>query len=170
MSGFRVTKYNPQLRDADGAYLRSEWTAVSDIGRAFEGRILQAKEYLRVESSYVSAVRIFLATSGVTWLRVTELERYGITEKKLVGNSTEVKRHYQNVSDGRVVRGDDLDWVVRLVLREAIWCILRGDNGFYVQFGYDYYMFVGAEHLRDVPPPMPDGMFAERYDWAWLRK
>ena len=34
---FRVTKYDPRFRDPSGAYMREEWTAVSDIGRTFGG-------------------------------------------------------------------------------------------------------------------------------------
>jgi hypothetical protein len=62
------------------------------------------------------------------------------------------------------VCGSDLDWVVRLALREALWCRLKGERGFYVHFGYDYYMYIGSEVLGADPPPMPPGMFAEVFD------
>ena len=35
MIEYRVTKYNPALRDARGAYIAAEWTSVADIGCEF---------------------------------------------------------------------------------------------------------------------------------------
>jgi len=34
--------------------------------------------------------------------------------------------------------------VCRLVLREILWCKLESPNGFYIHFGYDYYMYFGS--------------------------
>jgi len=39
---YRITKYNPMNRDANGAYLLNEWTSFSDIGKTFDGKTLTA--------------------------------------------------------------------------------------------------------------------------------
>ena len=64
MIEYRVTKYNPALRDARGAYIADEWTSVKDIGRAFGGVVLTDSEYRRVEEAYVSSVFAFLKEGG----------------------------------------------------------------------------------------------------------
>src|SRR5690349_6383481 len=74
MVGFRVTKYDPYLRSPNGVYSRNEWTSVSDVGRAYDGRVVSCSDYLRVETSYVLAVRGFLEASQLHTLRVTDLQ------------------------------------------------------------------------------------------------
>jgi hypothetical protein len=54
MLEFRITKYNPAFRGEAGASTRDEWTAVSDIGRAFAGAVLTETEYQRVEDAYAA--------------------------------------------------------------------------------------------------------------------
>jgi hypothetical protein len=73
---FRVTKYDPAHRDARGAYTRDEWTAVSDIGRAFGGVVLTEPEYRRVEDAYVTAAVAFLREAEVPSLAVAGLENH----------------------------------------------------------------------------------------------
>src|SRR5438105_2484874 len=37
-----------------------------------------------------------------------------------------------------------IDLLVRLALREEVSLKINGENGFYVHFGWDYYMYVGG--------------------------
>jgi hypothetical protein len=39
---FRVTKYNPELRDRAGAFTAHDWTSITEVGSAFNGRVLTA--------------------------------------------------------------------------------------------------------------------------------
>ena len=165
MVGFRVTKYDPSLRLPNGNYSRDEWTSASDIGRECDGRIFTCSDYLRVETSYVDAVRSFLEASELRSLRVADLQVNEITAETLASELVEETRaQAATVVDGMVVRGEDLGWIVRLALREALWCRLKGDHGFYVHFGYDYYMYVGSEKLSAVPAQVPPGVFAEPFE------
>ena len=43
---YRITKYDPTLRDAEGRYLPWTWTSYSDIGRAVNGCALCPAAYL----------------------------------------------------------------------------------------------------------------------------
>jgi hypothetical protein len=162
MVGFRVTKYDPGLRLTTGAYAKDEWTSATDIGRSFGGRAVAVSDYIRVENSYVRAVQIFLEWSGLRHLTVADLQ---INE--IDGNSFPLELAQETIERARSpandaeVSGDELDWLVRLSLREAIWCRLIGTSGFYVHFGYDYYMYIGAEAPGDIAPHMPEGIFAE---------
>jgi hypothetical protein len=165
MSAFRVTKYNPEFRLLDGSFGPEEWTSVADVGKVFCGRTFTLSDYLVAEDAYVEAVRLFLAESGERCLRVAGLESYGsnceLLPRALV---EETKKHSSSVKDAQNVRGEDLEWIVRLVLRDAIWCRLEGATGFYVHFGYDYYMYVGSDALGSVAPTMPPGVFAEVFE------
>jgi len=51
MIEYRVTKYDPSLRDARGAYSADDWTSVTDIGHAFGGVTLTDTEYQRIEQA-----------------------------------------------------------------------------------------------------------------------
>jgi hypothetical protein len=129
MFEYRVTKYDPAFRDTSGAYNRAEWTAVSDIGRSFNGEPLTEAEYLRVESAYIATALEFLRESGVSSLVVRGLENH--REAALTfGNGAHLSLEQVGVSLSRV-------------LREEFWCKLEGPDSF-VHIGYDYYMYLGV--------------------------
>jgi hypothetical protein len=54
MIEYRVTKYDPALRDARGAYTADEWIQFKQIGSAFGGVVLTEGEYLRIEQAIPS--------------------------------------------------------------------------------------------------------------------
>ena len=70
MIEYRVTKYDPVLRDATGAYTSDDWTAVTDIGCAFGGVILTEDEYRRVEQAYVDSALAFIREGRLSSLTV----------------------------------------------------------------------------------------------------
>ena len=63
-----------------------------------------------------------------------------------------------------VVSDQDLDKVVRMTLREVIWCKMIGDNGVYLHFGYDYYMYIGSNIEAASLGAPPQGMFYEEME------
>lgn len=52
---YRVSKYDPQYR-INGIYQKDEWTAISDVGKVYEGKMFTEDEYCNVEQSYVDFV------------------------------------------------------------------------------------------------------------------
>jgi|SRR5687767_8429806 len=52
MNEYRITKYDPRLRDSSGAYsLPEEWTSYSDVGRTVSPRsVLREESWCRFES------------------------------------------------------------------------------------------------------------------------
>jgi hypothetical protein len=138
---------------------------VSDVGRAYDGRIVTCSEYLQVETSYVQALKRFLEASRLKTLRVADLQVNEIGGSSIPCElADETRAHVGIVVDGLSVCGRELDWVVRLALREALWCRLKGEGRFYIHFGYDYYVYVGSDELNPIPPPMPPGIFAEVFE------
>lgn len=161
MTGFRVTKFDPAKRGKGGCFAASEWTSVSDIGKSFAIGVLTPSEYLRIEDAYVETVRRFIASTGAGFLRVCDLELKGDGKRAPHEIMLEASRHVGLVMEGAQLSGRELDWAVRLNLREVVWCRLKGDGGLYVHFGYDYYMYVGSDAAGLVLPSLPEGMHAE---------
>lgn len=169
MAGFRVTKYDPALRRRDGSYGRDEWTSVSDIGRRYLGVEVGVADYLAVEDCYVESVRRFLGAWMVPSLCVIDLELKGVSAALSVVLQAQAHDELLHLSEGVDVRDVSLERVVRLALREVIWCRLEGARGAYVHFGYDFYMYLGCD-MPDAPLPLlPTGMYAEPFVSPYLR-
>lgn len=127
MIEYRVSKYNPALRDSNGAYTGEDWTSMSDVGRSFGGVTLTQAEYQRVESAYVSAAVAFLREAGVSELRVLDLENPQ-------GLQLEVE-------EGMILPLELAADVIGALLREEFWCLLKAEGGS-VHVGYDYLMSI----------------------------
>jgi hypothetical protein len=148
LSSWRVTKYDPARRDAGGAYQGDDWTAESDIGGTFGGKILTRDDYLRVENAYLAAIAAFLEDSGVTRLQVRNLEA--------------IDEGADASLEGTWVEGEQLLAVARDTLRTRQWCKLEAP-GFHVHFGYDYYMYIGSAQPceRAIAAARAAGLFVE---------
>ena len=144
MQRLRVTRYDPARRDAEGRFLDDTWTSVSDIGKRFGGQVLTAEEYLRVEAAYVETILGLLSAAGVPELVVSGVEQHDLPVGWTLPDDEELRRELDRVADGVVVSGAVLARVIRLALREHLWCKLSAANGAYVHFGYDYYTYVGV--------------------------
>ena len=126
MNYYRVTKYSPAYRDERGFYTRDEWTSYSDIGKTFSGVLLTKTEYLKAEKRYISFCIDLWRLAGSKPLKICDLEtilRITIPE---------------TITDEK-----ELSFVVQAVLREKCWFKLKR-YGFFIHFGYDYYMYVGT--------------------------
>lgn len=155
---YPVTKYDPSLRDATGAYIGCDWTSRSDIGRAFDSGMLSEAVYLNVENSYLSAMKSFLIEAGI--------ESLGLTALELRDAPADGFPHRGNLSIAQ-----SLDFA-RLVLREESWGKLVVPGKAYVHFGYDYYMYIGVPSKceRSIAIARDLGLFVERIRSPYLRQ
>ena len=124
---FRVTKFDPRLRDERGAYRGDDWTSISEIGGRFGNEVLTLDRYLTVEAAHLCAVAVFARDAGVDKLTV----------------------HGGGGDLGDLAAGQELDLLgitdaVRENLRERIDARLENDR-FYVHVGFDYYLYVGSD-------------------------
>jgi hypothetical protein len=62
---YRITKYDPGKRDAQGRYVADEWTMYSQVGQAVGGVVLTIEEYRQTESAYINAVLTLLDECAV---------------------------------------------------------------------------------------------------------
>ena len=76
MFQWRVTKYDPANRNAEGRYVHDEWTSISDVGKTFADKSLTLESYLRVESAYADTALRFIEESGAPRLFARGVERH----------------------------------------------------------------------------------------------
>ncbi len=164
---YRVTKYDISYRrlagwnanneSSTGAYTRSEWTSISDIGRSFDGVLLTPDEYQRVEDAYVAVAISFLKESRLSAVTIEGLE---CSEPFPIP-----------LEEGMTIDIRNLPEVVRLILQEKVWCRLNAQNTF-LHFGYDYYMYVGVS--RECPKSKQFarnlGLFVENFKSPYKRR
>lgn len=82
-----------------------------------------------------------MQAAGVTLLSVAGLE----TRDPSVGPLPPLDLEFE-LRDGALLSVHVLDTVVRLALREALWCELHETDRLRIRFGWDDYMYVGSVH------------------------
>jgi hypothetical protein len=163
MLQFRITKYDPALRDARGAYQRDVWISPSQIGRAFEDEVFTEAEYLQVEAAYVTAAIAFLQEAGVTALTVEGLEN--------------PRGAALPFTEGSPLGLEEIAEALRRILREDFWCRLEGPEAF-LHVNWDYYLFVGVPIACPAAEALAQqlGLFVEpcispsRNEWRPVRE
>lgn len=143
---YRITKYNPELRNEDGCFAADEWTSVSDIGKEFCNGVFTKEEYQKTEDSYVNAISEILKEKGISELIVRDLEK---DEKTEFGLSFEEKQLFEEITNNEHINLYKAEPLIRLVLREMLWCRLCSDlEDVKIEFGYDYYMYVSCSEIE----------------------
>ena len=144
---WRVTRYDPALRNKRGHYPVGDWCFFGEVGDTFNGEELTFQRYLVWETAYANAAVAFFADSGLDALQIERLEYENIASVD-AEQYQDIKLSPSSLSTGMLVTKDTLADVVRLNLREVIWCKLatghREDCRFYLHFGWDFYMFIGS--------------------------
>lgn len=168
MFSWRITKYNPQYRNALGRYTKKEWTSVSEVGVDFGGYLLTKEDYIHVEDSYVSAVIEFMNSLKITSLRIKCLEKRN--ELRGEDYTDEMSRLHKMLKENGVLNIDEIRNIVRMVLRETVWCKLENTDSMFVHFGYDYYMYIGSNKMckKTIDKIMKMGLFVEPYSSPYL--
>ena len=157
LTNYRITKYNPQKRDSQGAYLDfEEWTSISDVGKA-TALFLTYEAYEEIENAYVAAVKTVLKEKNRFALNTSDVELHHVEsdfrtfeiDGRLASLSVDFSKEIVDIRDGVTLSGSELDKFIRLILREVIWMKLFNDV-MVVTFGYDYYMYVECEELQAI--------------------
>lgn len=153
---YRITHYDPALRDAEGRFLGDRWTCVSDIGKTFDGRQLSKDDYLETETAYVAALLNLFDASGLSHLRATNvrtgLQQPDNDDPAVVGHDDGTMSHHllpaldiPKLAEDEPVARAAIEQIVRLSLREISICRLEIDGRFFAHFGWDFYMYVGCK-------------------------
>lgn len=162
MLWYRITKYNPAYRDASGAYIKDEWISFSDVGKYYNDEIFSIQEYERVEQAYIQAIVKLMHFFGIDQLKCIYCWK---PEKKLIDTTVpqEWVSVYDRIRRGSIISGNEIEVLLRLILRDYLVCKLAYRDQFFVHFGYDYYMYVGvpydcASALQEI---QKTGLFVE---------
>jgi hypothetical protein len=141
---YEINKYPPSLFK-HGRFLREDWTACTDIGRAPPGGPPDKQEYLRVEGLYVAAVATLARTVDPDLLQVHALEFWDTASDSLANvGLADVLDGSAAPAEGELVAGARLDNLVRRCLREAAWLELMVAPKLLVHFGYDMRLIVAS--------------------------
>ena len=144
---YRITKYNPALRDSKGSFLGSEWTSILDN--------VPFDSYLRVENRYSKSVLDCMALCGIKKVKITSIE-----------NHHPPFRLSRKINEINCRDWGAIDMLVRSALRAMLWFKLEGSRSFYVHFGYDYYMYLGGRF--EVPEKKMNGLYVEPFKSPYL--
>jgi hypothetical protein len=157
---YRVTKYDPSLRNGNGAFTKDEWTSHSDIERVFNGVALSEAEYLSVEAAYLFAVEAFLHEAKVEMLQLRGLE------------NNAARKLPKYIQPQAMLTVPQCVEFARIALREVAWGKLVAPGRAYVHFGYDYYMYFGlpSQCLNSISAVQSRGLFVEPFRSPYLRK
>jgi hypothetical protein len=152
---YRISKYDPEYKDDDGKFLHREWTSISDI---IEGKNSDSFEtYYKTESAYADTVRLIMQQQDLDTLILDGMEYLPPTKQEF--NDHLFKGYYKHIvptfvaeledlKDGYKLKGEQLEMMIRLILREVLWAELLAPD-LKISFGYDYYMYVTC-------PPLPE--------------
>lgn len=154
MFSYRITKYNPNLRDNKGIYTDTEeWTSFSDIGKTIHGKLFTLESYLEVENKYIDTVIYFMEKMDIETLTIKDLEIY--TESKLP----------EGIKDNVLVDKNLIRNIITLILREDIWAKLECNKELQIHFGYDYYMYIisSEKNLEVIKKIRELGLYVENY-------
>jgi len=158
---WRITKYDPLKRNADGSYLdHEEWTCFSEVGTK-----ISMEEYEATEEKYINTITTFMTEMGLNRVYVIALEQ----------RSDEIKHQKANeflskIWIGKAVTAQEVRELVKLTLRNAIWCKLGYKKKFFVHFGYDYYMYIGASEdcTEAIEVVKETGLFVEDFKSPYI--
>ncbi len=161
---WRVTKYNPALRDDNGYYtLVEEWTCPSEIGKTINGNEFTLEEYLRVEAAYIDTVVQFLNASDLDSLRILQCSTVTISSEERQAILYEPAFKDVQVAVDRVVTIPEIRTICQMVLRNLLFCDFYAKDQFFVHFGWDYYMYIGSSEnsLSAIAFAENSGLFVE---------
>jgi hypothetical protein len=168
MDWWRISKYDPAFRDENYVYQREEWTSAADIGSTFNSATLDEETYLATETAHVEAVRAFMVDAGVAALAVTSFEPpseedYVYLQKLPLPDTRELAHRMRQVREGDEFSGEQLDRLLRLLVRRVFWCRLVHSAPFTVDVGEYLYVSIGtvADSTRAIARTRELGLFVE---------
>lgn len=170
MHTWRITKYNPLLRDNNGNYTIEEWTSYSDIGKYFEGKQLTFNDYIEVENKYINAVLQFMNCLQLQKLEIREQEKYEEDVNNDKNIDYEMSALFKKIEDRTTINIVDVPSLCKLILREHLWGKLEFNPTLYIHFGYDYYMYIGCSKKCEttLEKITASGLYIEQFSSPYL--
>lgn len=154
MKHYQISKYSGQEGDT--------WSAVTDIGKIYEGERLSQAEYLRVEDLYIKFIERFLTKNTATYKVkfLMDLRGEDGADKSLFNlDSWNIK-----IRGGEYLDTASIITISRLSLRDLMGLRLEADCGSYIAFGYDFYLRIGVSDECCLDTSSTNGLFINQMD------
>lgn len=173
MYKYNISKYNPSFRDSNWIYMKEDWTAISDIGRTFDSKILTVKDYIDTEDRYIKAIQTILSFYNLPYLKVCKVRKSFEEEnfKELIARrkveyTPDILDMYSKVEDIERLTYKDIDSFFRLLLREDIGANLSYPRKMKIFICYDYLMGIHCSRSleRVIPAIEALGLFVEKFN------
>jgi len=76
---------------------------------------------------------------------------------------------FKKIKDVISINKTDVDLLIRLILREKLWCMFTSKS-MSVRFGWDYYMYIGSVNkcVKGIKKVEQQGLFVEECDSEYL--
>lgn len=118
-----------------------DWTAISDIGKNFHGKVLTFEEYLKEEDRHVQLIVDILNSLQVKSLDVRYLGKSASLRVHQIHHylNSNLGMLYQELENGLTLSTNRLQDAIRLSLRECIDCLFI-DEAIEIAVDYDYYL------------------------------
>lgn len=119
---YRITKYNPVLRNENGEYISEEWISPWQVDKTYGGKLFTIKDYHQVEKTYIETVLSFLQECKLKSLRIIQLQK---NHELLQDKSSELfEEKFKNVvlEEDLLVNEIDIPVICKMVLRDYIHC------------------------------------------------
>ncbi|WIV19864.1 hypothetical protein QPK24_03750 [Paenibacillus polygoni] len=172
MYKYAITKYNPHFRDEEGRYLKEDWIAISDIGKLFDGEMLTADHYMKIEDSYIQAIQMVMEYMKIPFLMVNQVARSFSYDTFMEMNeqyrelySKELLETYTHIKDLDELDKEQVGSFCRLVLREDMWAKVYYPRRMKVFIAYDYLMGIHTSKSIETIIPLIEqlGLFVEEH-------
>ena len=105
-----------------------------------------------------------MALCDIKEVEMTDIEDYSNIKsfaKLPKTNTVELYQHFTQ-SNTKVFEPSQVTQAMRLALREVLWFRIQGKNGFYIHFGYDYYMYIGSEEACIPKSDLTTELFVDK--------
>lgn len=167
LHSYRITKYNPENRNEKWFYnIVNEWTSIYDF------KDNNINQYIEIEDMYIETVKKFMEINKINFLTIKNYEKkddYKDIKFKLWIN----KQNYEIIKNNIIISINEIPTLIRLVLRENIWCKLSWNRNFFVHFWYDLYMYIWFRHSKKIEEKIKnlhiDNIYIEEFRSPYLR-
>jgi hypothetical protein len=58
--------------------------------------------------------------------------------------SQDMKFAHKKIQEGDLIVESEIENILKLILREKLWCKLVSEGKLFIHFGYDFYMYIGC--------------------------
>ena len=146
-----VTKYNPAYRDHVGIYKKEEWIGFFQLGQNIGGELLTFDNYIEIESKYITAAKWFFQFHNCDYIVIKSIEKKSFSDYEQA-DKEKLLNTFNLIEEDHVLPVNDIDTVIKLILRELIWAELfcSQDESIAVRFGYDFYMYFNSAKQMDT--------------------